>query len=161
MSWEIFEPYIEYAKPAAITLAALLILWLIIRTIGGKISGRRGNRLAVSEFHEIDKSRRLVLVRRDDVEHLIMIGGNQDMVIEAGIGAGNFAAKSHQPAAMPSLDIHASRDTSQGSGQDGQVTSLTARPPKPAVFGDRAPNLRPVERTEPKLQPVEPGSKSS
>jgi hypothetical protein len=31
--------------------------------------------------------RRLVLIRRDDVEHLIMTGGPVDVVIETGIAA--------------------------------------------------------------------------
>jgi hypothetical protein len=42
-------------------------------------------RLAVSEQATIDSRRKLVLVRRDDVEHLIMTGGPVDVVIETGI----------------------------------------------------------------------------
>ena len=34
----------------------------------------------------VDGRRRLVLVRRDNVEHLIMIGGPVDVVVETGIG---------------------------------------------------------------------------
>ena len=33
----------------------------------------------------MDARRRLVLIRRDDVEHLIMTGGPVDVVIETGI----------------------------------------------------------------------------
>ena len=33
----------------------------------------------------VDSRRRLVLIRRDDVEHLIMTGGPVDVVIETGI----------------------------------------------------------------------------
>lgn len=43
-------------------------------------------RLDVVEQASIDGKRRLLLVRRDDVEHLIMTGGPVDMVIETGIG---------------------------------------------------------------------------
>ena len=39
---------------------------------GGK---NREPRLAVLDAAAIDTKRRLVLIRRDDVEHLIMIGG--------------------------------------------------------------------------------------
>jgi len=42
-------------------------------------------RLSVIEQASIDGKRRLVLVRRDDVEHLIMTGGPVDVVIETGI----------------------------------------------------------------------------
>nr|HPG89527.1 hypothetical protein [Hyphomicrobium sp.] len=42
-------------------------------------------RLGVVEFTNVDGKRKLVLIRRDDVEHLIMIGGPVDMVVETGI----------------------------------------------------------------------------
>jgi hypothetical protein len=43
-------------------------------------------RLEVVEQASMDGRRKLVLVRRDNVEHLIMIGGPVDVVIETGIG---------------------------------------------------------------------------
>jgi flagellar protein FliO/FliZ len=42
-------------------------------------------RLSVVEITPIDARRRLVLVRRDDREHLLLLGIGQDLVIEAGI----------------------------------------------------------------------------
>ncbi|HWM32283.1 MAG TPA: hypothetical protein VNO69_11375 [Methyloceanibacter sp.] len=45
----------------------------------------RERRLAVIETATIDTHRKLVLLRRDDVEHLMVIGGPVDMVIESGI----------------------------------------------------------------------------
>ncbi len=44
-------------------------------------------RLGVMEQASVDRQRRLVLIRRDDVEHLIMTGGPVDIVIETGIAA--------------------------------------------------------------------------
>ena len=44
-------------------------------------------RLAVMEHAYVDRTRRLLLIRRDDVEHLIMTGGPIDVVIETGIPA--------------------------------------------------------------------------
>lgn len=43
-------------------------------------------RLDVVEQSNVDGRRRLLLIRRDDVEHLIMTGGPVDVVIETGIG---------------------------------------------------------------------------
>lgn len=43
-------------------------------------------RLEVTDQAAIDNRRRLVLVRRDNVEHLIMTGGPVDVVIETNIG---------------------------------------------------------------------------
>ena len=47
---------------------------------------RAERRLAVVEQASVDGRRRLVIVRRDDVEHLILTGGPVDVVIETGIG---------------------------------------------------------------------------
>ncbi len=42
-------------------------------------------RVYVVEHTALDSKRRLVLIRRDDVDHLIMTGGPVDVVIESGI----------------------------------------------------------------------------
>ncbi|CAA2138852.1 hypothetical protein [Hyphomicrobium sp. ghe19] len=44
-------------------------------------------RLDVVDQASVDSRRKLVLIRRDDVEHLIMIGGPVDVVIETGINS--------------------------------------------------------------------------
>lgn len=43
------------------------------------------HRLDVVEQSNVDGRRRLLLIRRDNVEHLIMTGGPIDLVIETGI----------------------------------------------------------------------------
>ncbi|NNE22545.1 MAG: FliO/MopB family protein [Rhizobiales bacterium] len=144
------EAYDQYLTPAAIVLVGLVALWLILRLVGKKVTGRRGNRLAVSEFHEIDKSRRLVLVRRDDVEHLIMIGGAQDMVVESGIGDKSAARPLSRTETSPSLEVSPLPKIDEPPEQE-TIAKILPREPKPAVFGDRAPNLRPVERSEPRF----------
>lgn len=52
-------------------------------TLRGK--GRADRRLHVVEVRPVDSRRRLVLVRRDDREHLLLIGGTDDLVVETGI----------------------------------------------------------------------------
>jgi flagellar protein FliO/FliZ len=42
-------------------------------------------RLSIVEAFDLDRQRQLVIVRRDNVEHLIMVGGPNDLVIEAEI----------------------------------------------------------------------------
>lgn len=46
---------------------------------------RPEKRLDIVEQSNLDGRRRLVLIRRDDVEHLIMTGGPVDVVIETNI----------------------------------------------------------------------------
>ena len=79
-------------KLVVLTILLVVILILIfraIRLIAGKpvIKQAHGRvpRLAVSEFENLDDKRRLVLIRRDDVEHLVMIGGASDVLIEKNI----------------------------------------------------------------------------
>lgn len=43
-------------------------------------------RIGVVEYANVDGRRRLLLIRRDGIEHLIMTGGPVDVVIETGIG---------------------------------------------------------------------------
>ncbi|WCK03180.1 flagellar biosynthetic protein FliO [Agrobacterium tumefaciens] len=72
-------------------LVLAIALWLLRRR-GGSAPFIRGGRnrqprLQVLDATAVDARRRLVLVRRDNVEHLVMIGGPTDIVIESGIGA--------------------------------------------------------------------------
>ncbi|MFG1258757.1 flagellar biosynthetic protein FliO [Xanthobacter flavus] len=90
---------------AAIVIAALLGLTVLVmrrlagRAAGGDRRGRAGPRLSVLDSVSVDQRRRLVLVRRDEVEHLLLIGGNSDLVIEQNIGA--TEAVETAPAAVP------------------------------------------------------------
>ncbi|MDA9448233.1 flagellar biosynthetic protein FliO, partial [Bradyrhizobium sp. CCBAU 21360] len=63
--------------------------WLVRRFAGSRVGAntQRGRmpRLAVIDAAAVDGRRRLVLVRRDNVEHLLMIGGPTDIVVEPNI----------------------------------------------------------------------------
>ncbi|MFO0389258.1 MAG: flagellar biosynthetic protein FliO [Alphaproteobacteria bacterium] len=45
----------------------------------------QASRIEVIESRYIDARRKLMLVRRDDVEHLLLLGDGKETVIEAGI----------------------------------------------------------------------------
>jgi hypothetical protein len=63
--------------------------WLVRRfganRLGAAGRGGRQPRLAVIDAATVDGRRRLVLIRRDNVEHLLMIGGPTDLVVEPNI----------------------------------------------------------------------------
>jgi flagellar biogenesis protein FliO len=66
-----------------------LAFWLLRQFGGGRLvsgatRGRRP-RLAVIDQATVDSRRRLVLIRRDNVEHLLIIGGPSDVVVEQNI----------------------------------------------------------------------------
>ena len=89
----------------AVALFVLCLLLMAWRACSPRVAGgRRGQRLAISEYYEVDKLRRLVLVKRDGVEHLILIGGPQDIVIEQNIGAAPAPQAQPLPRAMASAD---------------------------------------------------------
>ncbi len=132
---ELLQPYMNYIYSAALALVVLLLTYFVFRALRGSVRGRKGGRLGISEYHEIDKSRRLVLVRRDDVEHLLLIGGGQDIVVESNIGE-EVTQPMHRPAPIQQMQTQ----------QPANFDQAQMRPaPRPAVFGDRRPQLRPVD----------------
>jgi flagellar protein FliO/FliZ len=70
---------------ALIGLAAWLVRRFANSRLGANTSRGRMPRLAVIDAAAVDGRRRLVLVRRDNIEHLIMIGGPTDLVVESNI----------------------------------------------------------------------------
>jgi len=72
----------------AVTIVAiLLVVWLlkVAFTASRNGFGGRAKRLAVINTAAVDNKRQLVIIRRDNKEHLLMIGGPNDLVIETGI----------------------------------------------------------------------------
>ena len=100
-----------------ITLIVVLLLvglvyWIVrqFTGIGARGAGRsRGPRLAIIDALSIDSRRKLVLVRRDHIEHLILIGGPSDLVVEPSIVRGAPAGsrprqgQPQRPQAQPSI----------------------------------------------------------
>jgi flagellar protein FliO/FliZ len=71
-----------------VVLALILaVAWIAKRLgLGGRLATPRGKRrLALQEVLPLDGKRRLVLLKRDGVEHLLLLGINNDIVIETGI----------------------------------------------------------------------------
>jgi hypothetical protein len=78
----------------------------------GVAGGRsRQPRLGVLDAHAVDARRKLVLIRRDNVEHLIMIGGPNDVVIESTIlrARPQVRAQGNGAAAQPASILPAER----------------------------------------------------
>jgi hypothetical protein len=95
-----------------LALFALILLLLAIRLLRGLFSGtfvvggrNRKTRLAVMDATALDNERRLVLVRRDDIEHLLLIGGKSDIVVERDIRIGQQRrpATPAEPAREPQV----------------------------------------------------------
>jgi flagellar protein FliO/FliZ len=72
-----------------IVLGVIGAIWWIVRRFGsgrlGASTRGRQPRLGVIDHARVDNRRLLILVRRDNVEHLLMIGGPSDIVVEPNI----------------------------------------------------------------------------
>ncbi|KPF98913.1 flagellar biosynthesis protein FliO [Rhodopseudomonas sp. AAP120] len=109
--------------------------WLVRRFAGNRLgthtkSGRMP-RLAVIDAAAVDGRRRLVLVRRDNVEHLLMIGGPSDIVIETSIVRANPAREASRPG--PSVEPRLGpADWEADGAQEAPEPVLPDLPPRPA-----------------------------
>ncbi|AIJ71334.1 conserved hypothetical protein [Brucella suis bv. 3 str. 686] len=96
----------------AIILGGIFVVLGIIRRFSGGTfvsSGRmRQPRLSVMDAAAVDSRRKLVLIRRDDVEHLLLIGGPTDVVVEQNIVLESRAG-THAPGLMPLVPTHRAR----------------------------------------------------
>src|SRR5438034_3316879 len=82
-----------------------LAFWLLRRFSGRRLgsAATRGRqpRLGVIDQVTVDGRRRLVLIRRDNVEHLLIIGGPSDVVVEQNIVRAATALRETGPAMWP------------------------------------------------------------
>jgi flagellar protein FliO/FliZ len=127
-----------------------LAFWLLRRFGAGRLGGgaARGRqpRLAVIDQATVDGRRRLVLIRRDNVEHLLIIGGPTDVVVEQNIvraaSALREAAAPRPPAAADTLP------RAVPLGED----SMWPLQPEPAAKVEPPAKVEPAARFEPPLR---------
>ena len=143
-------------------LAFLLVLgligvgaWGLRRFTSGRLGGAstrgRQPRLGVIDYASVDARRRLILVRRDNVEHLLMIGGPTDVVVEANIvravAAPRDVALARPAAVEPLPRAIPLPDNANGSWPlQPEVITPPARPaPKIEPASDEAPAWPPLQ----------------
>lgn len=88
------DSYLRFILALIFVLALIGVFAMLARRFGlgypaAAMKGRADRRLSVVEVAPLDGRRRLVLVRRDDVEHLLVVGPTSEVVIETGIPAGS------------------------------------------------------------------------
>ncbi|HWL04729.1 MAG TPA: flagellar biosynthetic protein FliO [Xanthobacteraceae bacterium] len=136
----------DVSPPVRFLLAFVVVLvligltaWIVRRfgssRLGGGSGRNRAPRLAVIDSAAVDNRRRLVIVRRDNVEHLLMIGGPTDVVVETNI-----------VRAMPQRDGGRGPEPTWTPPEAAPVTAPT---PMPAAAGSRT-----VRAEEPPAAPI-------
>lgn len=142
-----------YAAALLWTFAALVLLVIVLviirlvrnLTFGTFVAGGRNRktRLAVMDATAVDSHRRLVLIRRDDIEHLILIGGPTDVVVERDIRL----AAPRRPALT---------GDGGGGGQQQQAPRPRAAQPAPVAPARQAPPPQPVRAAPASVVPRQP-----
>jgi flagellar protein FliO/FliZ len=140
-----------FAAAAIAFLAAAALLSLIFRlTFGRRLrlprNGRaRLPRLGTVDAFDLDRQRQLVIIRRDNVEHLLMIGGPNDLVIESEI----IRAESRDP-----------RDLREARIRDKELREREPRdaPPVPAGISWPSPGEAPPPNTPQRKMPFPPAA---
>jgi len=100
------DSYTRLVLALVLVLGLILLMAAALRRWGGRLGltgavGGRDRRLRVVEMAAVDARRRLILVRRDETEHLILIGGPNDLVVEQGIDASAIQGGDAGPTALP------------------------------------------------------------
>ena len=142
-------------------------LWLYRRLGGARIGTAAGRgrqpRLAVIDAASVDARRRLVLIRRDNVEHLVLIGGPTDIVVEQNIvRAVPVAAPREAPPGRPQAEGLPRELSSRPEPAPRGVPADAAWMPEPAPRAARhaeptwtqpEPQVRPSRPAEPTWTP--------
>ena len=135
-----------------------VLVWLVrvFRSERTRAASRRARqpRLAVIDAATVDGRRRLVLIRRDNVEHLLMIGGQADIVVEPNIvraALGRplaFAEATQHPAATqletaPTVFSPPRPQRQSPVAEEPVPQHINAEPPVPLTSRQPAPRLAP------------------
>jgi flagellar protein FliO/FliZ len=131
---------------AAAALLSLIFRFAFRRRVRLPRNGRaRLPRLGTVDAFDLDRRRQLVIIRRDNVEHLLMIGGPNDIVIESEI----IRAESRDP-----------RDLREARIRDKELREKELReaPPLPAGISWPFPADAPPLNTPQRKMPVPPAA---
>ncbi|MEO8667604.1 MAG: hypothetical protein ABI399_03750 [Bauldia sp.] len=150
-----------------LTLVAVLILvgavvWAVRRYGTGAfaaVARNRVPRLALVDALPIDGRRRLILIRRDHVEHLILIGGPTDLVVEptivrgVSVGARPRQGQPARQAAQPNGAPQATAGMPPAEVPPPESEPVQA-PPRPSILMRPAPAPTPRETSSPVPMPA-------
>jgi flagellar protein FliO/FliZ len=165
---------VQYFAVFLIVLAAIVLIFWVIRRFGRTAHGTaavrgRQPRLAVIDAAAVDGRRRLLLIRRDNVEHLLMIGGPADIVVEQNIVRGSPATSSREAGPLRETMAEVTEGPVPGRetmirplGESGRIepamprgADLGALRPEPAARSELSGRAERSAKSEP-IQPPPP-----
>jgi flagellar protein FliO/FliZ len=153
---------IVYVVAFVVIFALLTLLAFVLRrltggrmTLAGQGGRTRQPRLGIVDVYDLDRQRQLILLRRDNVEHLLLIGGPNDVVIETNIVRVPGARLSPSAAEASPERIEPAFERSPEIAPSRPVIEPTPRAPAPEPNGAAPdhPHARGGGRVEPRLEP--------
>ncbi|MGF1639713.1 MAG: hypothetical protein ACFCUO_02055 [Rhodospirillales bacterium] len=113
-----FGLYLHFALALAFVLALIGVLAVLARRLGlgyaaPSRTGRR-RRLSVAEVLPLDAKRKIVLLRRDGVEHLVILGPTSEILVETGIVAPDRFADAVAEAVSEGSRLESGLDPQRG-----------------------------------------------
>lgn len=140
--------FVTVAIALAIVIVLIVLAVWLVKLVGDatrNVGRGRNRRLMVIDSIAIDNKRQAVIIRRDDTEHLIVIGGPNDLVVEGG-----FEAPPEMTQRAPR------RRQTTAPAPEPTAAPAPAAPSRPASKSLRHTGLlRPVD-SEPKLDSGNP-----
>jgi flagellar protein FliO/FliZ len=136
---------LQIAALLGIAVLAIVVLFVVYRVFFGNrlrfAAGTKARqpRLGLVDAFSLDGQRQLVIVRRDNVEHLLMIGGPNDVVIEAQI-------------------VRAQPQATARDKEAGLAPAAAQAAPKPAAPAPEQPKAPPAPAVVPVRPAPQPGS---
>ena len=87
---------LKFISAFVFVIALMFLFSWVLKRMGlsnSSLSNAVKRRLSVVEFISVDHRRKLVLVRCDDKEHLLLLGAQSETVVETNIPAKDFRGK--------------------------------------------------------------------
>lgn len=140
----------------AIILGGIFVVLSIIRRFsgGGFASNARTGRqprLSVMDAAAVDSRRKLVLIRRDDVEHLLLIGGPTDVVVEQNIVMESRANSRSQATRIEAEHIERFRQHEASlTSEAGERPGISQQVPQPVEKNEAIQLNSPIETPLPR-----------
>ncbi|MEM8649486.1 MAG: hypothetical protein AAGF54_03050 [Pseudomonadota bacterium] len=144
----------------ALVICLILIFW-IVRQINSaptrKANKNRTPRLSITDSTRVDDKRYFVLIRRDNIEHLVLIGGGSDLVVESGIVRAKMPTKKPgQVATQPQVPTHPPKPANTSVETKPEVQEPEQKPQVAVAAVTKEPEAPAVPVSKPTKVPTEP-----
>ncbi len=110
-----YGSYFQFVLTLVFVIGLIFAIAFIAKRLGfghgPAITGNKKKRIVIKEVRPLDARRKIVLIQCDEKEHLLLIGGTQDLHIDS-------TSSNTSTAFVTSINEHNTNTSAQGSGGD-------------------------------------------